>query len=84
MRSAFSETLVLLDLAYVRQDSQNYKKKYQSSDGGPYVQGYQECPQMKTSSYWRHMYNKVFISEPQCDKMYIFSYLFYFVGGGGV
>ena len=28
MRSAFSETLVLLDLAYVRQDSQKlYKKK---------------------------------------------------------
>ena len=43
--------------------------------------GAPRCPQMKTSSYWRHMNNKVFISEPQCDKMYIFNYLFIWGGG---
>ena len=59
------------------------KKKQSFVRWGSFHPGVPRCPQMKTSSYWRHMYNKVFIYEPQCHKMYIFSYFLYFFLGGG-
>ena len=66
---------------------QNPKYHYCSclgDPGGPFAESkVPKCQRIKTSSQWRHMYNKendqLFTYGPRCDFFYIFGYL----GGPG-